>query len=81
MRVVLLPSRPHEQYQCQLPQEDLNPGSLGYKGYREKRAAIRPSFDFAVDPHCCMRTARYEVDGQKLCAQHAGLKALEFLAK
>jgi len=67
--------RPTEDYsQCQFPKEKLN--LVGWKGYREGQSRRN-----GRDPSTCMRPAQWEVDGQKLCTQHAGAVALEHLEK
>jgi hypothetical protein len=75
MKVRKLEGPPYEKLQCELPQGELAPNALGYKGYRERRSERN-----GRDPSCCMRNAMWEVDGQKLCTQHAGQKALEHLS-
>lgn len=65
---------PRERAQCELPKDELNPATIGWKGYRETRTKVN-----GHNPNQCMRVAAWEVDGQKLCAQHAGLKVLHHL--
>lgn len=74
MKVVRLEGPPFEKVQCQLPKEDLR--EIGWKGYRERRAAMS-----GAEPSTCMRHARWEFDGLKLCTQHAGMKLLEEMAE
>lgn len=74
MKVKRLEGPPFEKIQCQLPKTELHPNALGWKGYRETRSKRN-----GQNPASCMRHAMWEVDGQKLCTQHAGMKALEFL--
>jgi hypothetical protein len=65
--------RPDEDYaQCEYPKEALR--EVGWKGYREKRSRQN-----GKDPATCMREASWEIDGKKLCTQHAGMTALEHL--
>jgi hypothetical protein len=65
--------RPEEDYaQCSYPKEALK--EVGWKGYRERRSQQN-----GKNPSTCMREASWEVGGRKLCAQHAGMTALEFL--
>lgn len=72
MKVVKLEGPPFEKIQCQLPKEELR--ELGWKGYREQRTRYNH-----LDASTCMRHAKWEVNGVKLCTQHAGMQALEFL--
>jgi hypothetical protein len=72
MKVQKLEGPPFEKVQCQLPKTELR--EVGWRGYREQRAQVNGN-----DASTCMRHARWEVDGAMLCAQHAGLRALEFL--
>ena len=74
MRVRKLDGPPYERLQCQLPQDELAPNALGYKGYRERRSERN-----GQDPSRCMRYAMWDVDGLKLCTQHGGVKALKHL--
>lgn len=60
--------------QCSLPKGELNPGSIGYKGYREKRAGAHSN------PETCLRDSQWLIDGKPYCTQHAGMKALEHMA-
>lgn len=76
MHVNKLKGPPFEKIQCSLPKEDLNPASLGWKGYREKRSKYN-----GQEPNHCMRHAKWVVDGVPLCTQHAGMKALHFLCE
>ena len=65
--------RPDEDYaQCAYPKEALR--AVGWKGYREKRSQYN-----GKNPATCMREASWEIDGKKLCTQHAGMTALEHL--
>lgn len=65
--------RPDEEYaQCAYPKEQLR--EVGWKGYREKRSQFN-----GKNPATCMREASWEIDGRKLCTQHAGMTALEHL--
>ena len=73
MRVRRL-DKPLEKIQCQLPKEELDPNTIGWKGYRERRSRQN-----GQDPSYCMRHAVWEVDGILMCTQHAGMKALEYL--
>lgn len=73
--------RPDEDYaQCAYPKEALREvgwkgyREVGWKGYREKRSQYN-----GKDPATCMREASWEIDGKKLCTQHAGMTALEHL--
>lgn len=75
MRVQKIVRHESHQRQCSLPKAELAPGSLGYKGYREKRSegTYRSS-------ERCLRDAQWLIDGVPYCTQHAGIKALEHLA-
>ena len=65
--------RPDEDYaQCAYPKEALR--EVEWKGYREKRSQYN-----GKNPATCMREASWEIDGKKLCTQHAGMTALEHL--
>lgn len=65
--------RPSEHYaQCSYPKDQLR--EVGWKGYRETRSQRN-----GKDAATCMREASWEVDGKKLCTQHAGMTALEHL--
>lgn len=65
--------RPSEEYsQCQFPKEELH--EQPWRGYRESRTRYN-----GKDASTCMREAQWEVDGKKLCTQHAGIRALEHL--
>ena len=74
MKVSILEGPPWEKTQCQFPKEKLR--DIGWKGYREKRTELN-----GLDASTCMRHARWEVDGVKMCTQHAGIQALYFLEK
>lgn len=67
-------SAPYDQKDvCQLPASELR--ELGWKGYREKRAAMRNQ-----DPKTCLKHAKWVVDGRRLCSQHAGMAVLKALS-
>lgn len=67
-------NRAEEEYsQCQVPKEKLT--SIPWKGYRERRAMSN-----GKSMATCMREAQWEVDGQCLCTQHAGIIALRHLS-
>jgi hypothetical protein len=72
VRVVELDGPPYEKVQCQLPKEQLR--EIGWKGYREQRTRQN-----GLNADTCMRHARWEVDGVRMCTQHAGMKVLEHL--
>lgn len=74
MKVLRLEGPPFEKVQCQLPKEELR--EIGWKGYRERR-----TLQNGLSAATCMRHARWEVDGLKLCTQHAGMRALEELSE
>lgn len=69
-------SEPRDRRQCDLPKEQLDPGTLGWKGYRETRTKLN-----GMDPSRCMRVASWQVDDKMLCTQHAGICALEHLGE
>lgn len=76
MKVKRLSGPPYAKVQCSLPKGDLAPNTLGWAGYRE----LRSNFN-GQSPDRCMRHARWEIDGERLCTQHAGMRALEFLER
>lgn len=65
-------SEPRERWQCDLPKEELDPGIVGWKGYREQRVKLN-----GMDPSRCMRVASWQIDDRVLCTQHAGICVLE----
>jgi hypothetical protein len=58
--------------QCSYPAAELE--DIGFKGYRQRRSESN-----GKNPDFCMRHAMFEVDGKRLCPQHAGIAALEYL--
>lgn len=63
---------PRERRQCDLPKEQLDPGTVGFKGYREQRVKLN-----GFNPDRCMRVASWQVNDKMLCTQHAGICVLE----
>jgi hypothetical protein len=67
-------NRSEEEFtQCQLPKDKLT--FVPWKGYRERRSDRN-----GKSAATCMRLAQWEVDGQCLCTQHAGIIALRHLS-
>ena len=70
MKIIKLDGPPFKKVQCQLPKEELH--EIGWEGYREQRTKYN-----GQNSETCMRHAKWDIDGQLLCTQHAGMKVLE----
>jgi len=54
--------------------------STGYAPHYLKRRQTRCD-ELGWDINCCGKPSSYEIDGELLCTQHAGQKALKILAE
>lgn len=63
--------------QCDMRVEEMwSPESQFATTYRQNKAKKT-----GKDLSKCQKQARFEIDGRKLCAQHAGMKAIEILMR
>lgn len=64
-----------EPVQCECTAEEMPMDyTVRHSNYRKNKAAST-----GRDMDRCMKSARYEVDGRKLCSFHAGIAALKVL--